>query len=250
MLFHLQPSDISGPLTQFQAATFEKDEVLRVLKSINNAADEEALDEARLPKIFTTWWDQLAGNLESISEDKQDDVTQNRSTLDLNSARVLEELLVLARQQSVSSASAFTNISRQLIENTEQLHMTLRAAFRSNADRIEFTKILPKLNTFFEVFWKFYASPKVVEAELRQSREMTRVVAAVKELRRSVAVLAIRARRRAAMDEARDKSRREALERPLAAAADLVDDIEELLGDDGRRGDDDETMRSNPPDLG
>jgi hypothetical protein len=42
MLYRLWPSDISGPLTQFQAATFEKDEVLRELKTINKAAGDEA----------------------------------------------------------------------------------------------------------------------------------------------------------------------------------------------------------------
>src|SRR6266851_5778131 len=56
MLFRLRPSDISGPLTQFQAATFEKDEVFRVLKSVNNAAGEVALEEARLHKVFTSLW--------------------------------------------------------------------------------------------------------------------------------------------------------------------------------------------------
>jgi hypothetical protein len=55
MLFRLRPSDISGPLTQFQAATFEKDEVFRVLKSVNNAAGEVALEEARLHKVFTSF---------------------------------------------------------------------------------------------------------------------------------------------------------------------------------------------------
>jgi hypothetical protein len=72
MLFRLQPSDISGPLTQFQASTFQQDEVFRVLKSINNAAGEEALDDARLQKVFSSMWDHLESNVAQILEERQD----------------------------------------------------------------------------------------------------------------------------------------------------------------------------------
>jgi hypothetical protein len=55
MLFKLQPSDIAGPLTQFQAKTFDKDGIHDLLKSINQAAGEEALDTTKAHPAVPGW---------------------------------------------------------------------------------------------------------------------------------------------------------------------------------------------------
>jgi len=56
LLFNLKPSDIQGPLTQFQATGFDKDDIFRLLKSINSAAGDEALEENRLQMAFSALW--------------------------------------------------------------------------------------------------------------------------------------------------------------------------------------------------
>jgi hypothetical protein len=48
LLFQLKPSEVQGPLAQFNTANFDRDDILRLLKSISNAAGDEGLDERRL----------------------------------------------------------------------------------------------------------------------------------------------------------------------------------------------------------
>ncbi|MGP4101815.1 TIR domain-containing protein [Nonomuraea sp. KM90] len=67
VLFDLQPADVTGPLTQFQAtvASDQKD-MLRLIKSLNDAC-EAPLDESRLERSFQRAWHEFETELESIS---------------------------------------------------------------------------------------------------------------------------------------------------------------------------------------
>ena len=51
-LIELTPSDIVGPLAQFQACTPTKDDMFRLLRTMNQALGERALEEAKLLKAF------------------------------------------------------------------------------------------------------------------------------------------------------------------------------------------------------
>jgi hypothetical protein len=59
LLCGLNPSDIGAPLSQFQVTQFTKGDVLKLLKSINAAAGEEALAEPLLEKIHDSLWSNL-----------------------------------------------------------------------------------------------------------------------------------------------------------------------------------------------
>jgi len=76
----------------------------RLLKSISNAAGDEGLDERRLEKTFAAFWSQLDNNIKAIPETIQD----HKSDSDPHSSRgtesILEEILVLVRQQSIASS--------------------------------------------------------------------------------------------------------------------------------------------------
>lgn len=51
----LKPTDVSGPLSQFQNRSFTRDEVEVLLRDIN-AASEHPLGTAQLDTIFEKWW--------------------------------------------------------------------------------------------------------------------------------------------------------------------------------------------------
>jgi hypothetical protein len=193
MLFGLRPSDLSGPLTQFQAATFEQGEVFRVLKSINNAAGEEALDEARLEKVFTLSWGQLASQLEKISVSNQANVHDSHATSD-DISKVLEEILVLARRQSITQSMGFDHLARELAENTKELHLALgKTTLRKGTDIIV-TRLLQKWSTFYNAWLTLFVILEAADPEILKIREMGLVVQAIGELRKSVAILNIRTR--------------------------------------------------------
>ncbi|ANI17469.1 hypothetical protein A9C11_27315 [Pseudomonas citronellolis] len=96
VLFNLKKSELKGPLVQFQATVFERDDVLKLMQSINNALGDEALDEARLAKAFTTWWPDLEGQLNGIDDAPAEPKEQQQlDPAKINS--VLEELIDLTR---------------------------------------------------------------------------------------------------------------------------------------------------------
>ena len=99
ILFGLKHSDVQQPLSMFQSALFEKEDIFRVVKSINGAAGSNAREERQLETVFDSFWPRL-------DEAIKPKLAKLRSTLPrheqkkLEHDRILEELLLLARQQS------------------------------------------------------------------------------------------------------------------------------------------------------
>src|SRR5438270_2531629 len=58
-LIGLEPSDVKPPLAQFQATRAEKKDVLKLLKTLNNALNDTALPEAHIEEAFEVWWPKL-----------------------------------------------------------------------------------------------------------------------------------------------------------------------------------------------
>lgn len=98
-LFDLKRSDVHGPLLQFQSTIFEKEDIAKLMISINNAATpEERLEEGRLLRGFDVWWpilkDALDKLLASKPAEKAPDAPKTK-----NMPAILEELLELVRNQ-------------------------------------------------------------------------------------------------------------------------------------------------------
>lgn len=56
VLFGVEPSELPGPLKQFQAAVFQKADILALIKSLNQDLGEGRVPEGTLAKSFRTWW--------------------------------------------------------------------------------------------------------------------------------------------------------------------------------------------------
>ena len=101
-LFGVKRSEIQGPLLQFQSTTFDKEDVKKLIQTLNTAGESAALDEGRLDQIFETWWPQLKEKLSQvedddyIGEDETEPVTPPESD---SSSEILEEVLELLRRQ-------------------------------------------------------------------------------------------------------------------------------------------------------
>lgn len=97
-LFRLKRSEVDGPILQFQSTVLERDDVLKLLRSMNTACQQEALEEGRLEKTFNVWWPKLEEELNAIPEAA--DVRRSETEVPDPSAqlsKVLEELLDLTR---------------------------------------------------------------------------------------------------------------------------------------------------------
>jgi hypothetical protein len=89
----MEPTDVKGPLVQFQAAKFSEDEMKRVLKAVNAELGDLSLAPDVLDKVFEMWWPDLEKAVEKqVSAAIAHDRTARRSDRDL-----LEEVLALTR---------------------------------------------------------------------------------------------------------------------------------------------------------
>jgi len=66
LLVDLAQDEISGPLSQFQHTTLAKDEVLKLLSSINDASGPQSVDVSRLSKAYEIWWPELETRINSV----------------------------------------------------------------------------------------------------------------------------------------------------------------------------------------
>jgi len=96
LLIGLEPTDLKGPLAQFQATRVNKLETLHLLKTLNKAAAEEAMPDAHINEVFEMWWPTLETELKKLPDETQEAAARpKRSERDL-----LEEILNLVRSQT------------------------------------------------------------------------------------------------------------------------------------------------------
>jgi len=115
LLCGLKPSDVGTPLSQFQVTVFNKDDVLKLLKSINACSGDDALPESRLEKMHNALWDDLSKDIDPIIASSSAKVHTVVEKPEEETSRILEELLVLTRQQSQAVFSADKILSPSLI---------------------------------------------------------------------------------------------------------------------------------------
>lgn len=95
VMFGISPRDISGPLKLFQSTEFERDEIFRLLKSINNFSDpSEVVPENILNASFEKFWPDLEASIRNI-EAEEFVRADARET-----PEILRELVELNRAQS------------------------------------------------------------------------------------------------------------------------------------------------------
>lgn len=100
LLFRLKPSDISNsPILQFQMANVDRDDIFKLFKSINISLGDDGLDEARLEKVFNTFWPEMQQAFESIkiSEDNNEMESEKQD----GNMEIFEEMLDLLRSQQM-----------------------------------------------------------------------------------------------------------------------------------------------------
>jgi hypothetical protein len=106
-LFGLEPIDVREPLAQFQATKAEKEDVRKLINTINRVLSDNALPEGKINEAFDVWWPKLEERLVKIQEYKQS-VMQINDNLDQPNSiehqrdirEILSEILELVRSQS------------------------------------------------------------------------------------------------------------------------------------------------------
>lgn len=97
ILFNLDNTDLTGPLTSFQSTRFDKTDIKQLLTTINNTGLDSKLEAGVLNDVFEMWWPKLESKINEIlkthvEEKKNKNVRSERD--------ILEEILELTRINS------------------------------------------------------------------------------------------------------------------------------------------------------
>lgn len=132
-LFDIKRSEVDGPILQFQSTVSEKEDLRKLVTTLNKACDKDGLSAERLNRAFEVWYPPLREDLEKLRDvdpDEQDgDGVDEVQTA--RSQEILEEILELSRinQKLIrnpdgtleSNLEEMSNLLRVLLERTERI---------------------------------------------------------------------------------------------------------------------------------
>jgi hypothetical protein len=114
LLIDLKPSDIKGPLANFQHTVFTKEDMLKLAKNINDASGEQKVNETAIVKAFEKFWPDLENAVNEIVQNNKPKAT-NRERPE---RELLEELLDRVRFLSRKADTKIPNVVLQDLEDS------------------------------------------------------------------------------------------------------------------------------------
>lgn len=115
LLIGLEPSDVTGPLSQFQATKATKDDLLPLLKTMNKGIGEGAIPQTQIEKAFELLWPTLEADLARLPSDGTAQ-RPHRTDRDL-----LEELVDAVRGKSANDTMLLMDAEVRATELSERL---------------------------------------------------------------------------------------------------------------------------------
>lgn len=97
-LLGLKRTEISGPLVQFQSTIYERDDLKKLVFTLNSIDTSNQLTPQRLEDIFDVWWPRLEGQLDPLQA-QTEIANPTEETPARNPNEILEEILELTRSQ-------------------------------------------------------------------------------------------------------------------------------------------------------
>jgi hypothetical protein len=96
-LFDIKRAEIDGPILQFQSTIFEKEDIKKLLKTINKACGTEKLTDERFEKAFSVWYPNLEKELTELRKIEDKEAPKKEAVSDSYGQQLLEEILELSR---------------------------------------------------------------------------------------------------------------------------------------------------------
>jgi hypothetical protein len=115
LLIDLKSSDLTGPLALFQDTKLTREDLLHLVKTLNNALGEDALKESQIEKTFDLVWPKLKEKLDDIPPDKAEQ-RPHRTERDM-----LEEILDTVRSRSANDSKILAEAQATATELHEHL---------------------------------------------------------------------------------------------------------------------------------
>lgn len=124
-LFRVDPASLTGPLSRFQSTLYSEDDVLRLVRSINERLGPERIDDTIVQAAFSVWWTKLEEELKSIGPNPQEETE--------TAYQWLYTLADLAIHEENEDTSAIWIITDDLAKHATKYEV--RKKLKANLDR-------------------------------------------------------------------------------------------------------------------
>jgi len=132
-LFDIKRSEVNGPILQFQSTVFDKEDVKKLLLSLNKADNGEQLTSKRLEKALDVWYPDLEKQLnELLKSQPKKNAAEEPQEKEIFSNEILEEILDLSRVNQKLLRSPELDVHKELD--------SLKMMFKEMISRSEFEK--------------------------------------------------------------------------------------------------------------
>ena len=123
-LFNIKRAEVNGPILQFQSTIFEKEDIKKLLSTLNKACGESGISNERLNTTFDVWFPKLEEELNKIY-DVEDESTEPASTDVIQSSEILEEILDLSRDNQKLLRNPDNRIDEKIDGLKERIDISL-----------------------------------------------------------------------------------------------------------------------------
>jgi hypothetical protein len=117
-----EPSDITGPLSDFQHTIFDKEDIRKLIATINEQlknSNERSVDESRLNTAFETYWPVFEKKITAIKSLKEG--SESISRMKRKQDDILNEVLERVRRLETSSDSSGNLLSKRIMESKNEI---------------------------------------------------------------------------------------------------------------------------------
>ena len=149
-LFDLKRSEVKGPMLQFQSTIFQKEDIKKLLKTLNKACGEACLSDARLETAFNVWYPKLEEDLNKIKtvKDEPEENKKKEEHHTPHSAEILEEILDLSR----NNQKLLRNPNPKVTDNLDELKKMIQvqmAQMENNSEMFDSKRMSRKFHPMF-----------------------------------------------------------------------------------------------------
>ena len=133
-LLDVNPTDLAGPLSIFQATKFNEDDIYKLLLTINNQVHKNGIKGLKpeiLKDLFKTFYPKLEENIKRILDSENADEEVIRSDREL-----IEEAVQILRKLEIPELKSYVNLNEEGVQLLD-FYATKFAKFKSLGDKYQ-----------------------------------------------------------------------------------------------------------------
>jgi hypothetical protein len=132
-LFDIKRAEVNGPALQFQSTIFEKEDIKKLLLSLNQACSQGQLTFEQLEKAFGVWFPSLEDQLNTLLQSSPSTETKEKhKEITTHSSEILEEILDISRINQKLLRNPDSDVSKEV--------NSIRIMLSEIVERSEFNK--------------------------------------------------------------------------------------------------------------